>query len=398
MSRPETSLQGQGYVSLAVIAFEFPPFPGGISTYADNIARTIARTHPVTIIAPRYDEVMPVDHGMSVYRPLRHQTLNIRGVSKALWKLARMEKRTLLHCADIRSGLVGLLANVSYGRPYTVMVHGSEVLKISPKRPDYPLLKSIYRRARRVVANSASTAGMLKERIDGLNECVVAHLGVDGDWFDEIIGPFTSPQLSKLQADDNVFCTLGRLERRKGHLTALKAITEYQRLSEYGNIKYVIAGKVIDPAYEAEIRAAAAELPFEVILTGALAKEDIRRLFRMARCQLLLAASMVDKIEGFGLVILEAAAQGCPTIATRVGGIPEVIENGITGYVTDEGDVPAAALAIERIQDHTSNAAMRIHCLTHAQTFTWERCAHASFDALLAFEGGASRDLQSSGR
>jgi phosphatidylinositol alpha-1,6-mannosyltransferase len=150
---------------------------------------------------------------------------------------------------------------------------------------------------------------------------------------------------------------------------------------------------VIDADYQAEIRAAASDLSFEVILTGALAKDDIRKLFRISRCQLLLAASIVGKIEGFGLVILEAAAQGCPTIATRIGGIPEVIENGVTGYIVDEHDVPAAALAIDRIQDPVRNAAMRSHCRSHAQVFTWERCARTSFDSLLSFEGAAHDDL-----
>jgi glycosyltransferase involved in cell wall biosynthesis len=371
--------------SLAVITFEFPPFPGGISTYAENIARTLAKTHAVTILAPDYGERAPIDERLSVYRPFQHQTLGISGVSQALWKLARADKGVLLHCADIRAGLVGLLAHLSFGHPYTVMVHGSEALKINSKRPDFRLLKSIYTRAQRVVANSSATASILRDRVDGLSECVVAHLGVDADWFDEPPASFTSPMLSGLSSDDDIFCTLGRLERRKGHLSALEAIARYQRLSGKSSIKYVIAGKVIDPGYEAEIRAAASELTFDVLLTGPLSRSDIRRLFRLAKCQLLLAASVVGKIEGFGLVILEAAAQGCPTIATRVGGIPEVIEHGATGYVVDEEDTNAVALAMVDLGEPAKSAIMRSDCRSHSEGFTWERCVSTSFDKLLTF-------------
>jgi len=281
-----------------------------------------------------------------------------------------------------------------YGHPYAVMVHGSEVLKLNPKRPDFLLLKSIYTRAERVVANSSATAKSLEDRIGGLRECVVAHLGVDEDWFDEPPEAFTSPMLKGIGANDIVFCTLGRLEPRKGHLAALEAVEHYRRTSGQTNIKYVIAGKTIDADYEREIRAAASDLPFEVLLTGPLAKDDARRLFRIAQCQLLLAASVPGKVEGFGLVILEAAAQGCPTLATHVGGIPEVIQNGVTGYVVDEGDARAAALAIDQIRHASESTPMRMNCRATAQTFTWQQCAYTSFDMLLSFEeiGNKHRD------
>lgn len=384
--KPTSSYHNARYDSLAIIAFEFPPFPGGISTYAEKIAQTVSRTHSVVVIAPHYGEKASIDQQLPIYRALKHQTLGLWGASQALRKLAHVEKGTLLHCADIRSGLIGLLAHMLYGHPYTVMVHGSEVLKLNPKRPDFLLLKSIYNRAERIVANSSATASSLGDRIDGLRECVVAHLGVDADWFDEPPVAFTSPMLSGIGSNDIVFCTLGRLEPRKGHLSALEAVDQYQRMSGLTNIKYVIAGKTIDADYEREIRAAASGLPFEVLLTGPLSKGDARRLFRIAQCQLLLAASVPGKVEGFGLVILEAAAQGCPTVATRVGGIPEVIQNGMTGCVVDEGDTRAAALAIDQIRHASESSSMRLNCRASAQTFTWSKCARRSFDGLLSFD------------
>ncbi len=53
--------------------------------------------------------------------------------------------------------------------------------------------------------------------------------------------------------------------------------------------------------------------------------------------------------ESFGLSILEAMFFGCPSVARRVGGVPEVIEHGSTGLLVDEADAEALARAVERL-------------------------------------------------
>jgi glycosyltransferase involved in cell wall biosynthesis len=55
--------------------------------------------------------------------------------------------------------------------------------------------------------------------------------------------------------------------------------------------------------------------------------------------------------EPFGLICIEAAAAGLPVIATRAGGLPEVIVDGITGLLVDIGDVPKMAHHVQRLLD-----------------------------------------------
>ena len=60
-------------------------------------------------------------------------------------------------------------------------------------------------------------------------------------------------------------------------------------------------------------------------------------------------------MESFCLAVLEAMCFGCPSVATRVGGVPEVIENGQSGILTPAGDVEALATALDRLikdRDH----------------------------------------------
>jgi glycosyltransferase involved in cell wall biosynthesis len=67
----------------------------------------------------------------------------------------------------------------------------------------------------------------------------------------------------------------------------------------------------------------------------------------MTACDVIVLPS--TDLEGYGYVLLEAMSIGKPTIGTRIGGIPETIEDGITGLVVPPADVAALAGALERI-------------------------------------------------
>ncbi|WP_058307601.1 N-acetyl-alpha-D-glucosaminyl L-malate synthase BshA [Gracilibacillus massiliensis] len=76
-------------------------------------------------------------------------------------------------------------------------------------------------------------------------------------------------------------------------------------------------------------------------------QKNIPELLSIADIKLLLSEK-----ESFGLVLLEAMAAGVPCIGSNVGGIPEVIDHGVTGYIEELGDIKAfAARALELLND-----------------------------------------------
>src|SRR5690625_7653042 len=76
-------------------------------------------------------------------------------------------------------------------------------------------------------------------------------------------------------------------------------------------------------------------------------KEDVIFLGRQKNISDLISISdlllLMSEQESFGLVILEAMACEVPSIGTNVGGIPEVINHGETGYLVELGDIASAA-------------------------------------------------------
>jgi starch synthase len=81
--------------------------------------------------------------------------------------------------------------------------------------------------------------------------------------------------------------------------------------------------------------------------------------------------------ELLGLVALEAMASGTPVVASRVGGLPEVVEDGVTGYLVEPGDVEALRYRIETLLGDRAMAA-RMGALAHERVlarWTWAQCA-----------------------
>jgi spore coat protein SA len=141
-----------------------------------------------------------------------------------------------------------------------------------------------------------------------------------------------------------------------------------------------------------EFREQAARAPGRVILTGFVPHEAMPATYLLGD----VFAAPSQKPEGMPMVLLEASACGLPLIATRVGGIPEVVQDGSNGLLVDTpqdpGDLAEKILAV--LQDPglrerlARSARQRV-----LERFTWERIAReqeAVYDEVLGrtFEGG----------
>jgi glycosyltransferase involved in cell wall biosynthesis len=137
------------------------------------------------------------------------------------------------------------------------------------------------------------------------------------------------------QGPGDYFLFLGRLSQEKGLKTLLAA---WSRSPE----RLVVAG---DGPERALLRDSASTVDYR----GSLPAAEIPSLLSRARALLLPSLSY----EGAPRVVLEAYASGVPVLASRLGGLPELIEDGSSGVLVRPGDVAAWAAAVERLTEDT---------------------------------------------
>jgi glycosyltransferase involved in cell wall biosynthesis len=126
---------------------------------------------------------------------------------------------------------------------------------------------------------------------------------------------------------ERVALAAGRISPEKGVEHAIAA-------ARLAGIPVRVAGAHYDPAYEVDLHAA------DVL--GSLPREELRR--RMARSAVTICAVRWE--EPFGMVAAEAQMAGCPVAAYRRGALPEVVEDGVSGWLADPDDIDSLARAI----------------------------------------------------
>jgi glycosyltransferase involved in cell wall biosynthesis len=158
---------------------------------------------------------------------------------------------------------------------------------------------------------------------------------------------------------------VGRFDRQKGVDILTSALAELRDTA----FAYLVGDSVLGDT-------AALDLPDNVRTTGWLSGGELSTYFETA--DVLVVPS---RWEGFGLIAAEAMRARLPVIATRVGGLPEIVEHGVTGLLVPPDDRQAIVDAIRSLDDrqlHAMGQAGRHRFLHH---FTLER-AHAQLTAL----------------
>jgi glycosyltransferase involved in cell wall biosynthesis len=135
--------------------------------------------------------------------------------------------------------------------------------------------------------------------------------------------------------------TVGRHVHVKAQAVMIEAVAALIERGVAAHLTLIGDGPLHD-----DLRRLAAELDLgeAVTFAGALGQDDIPRHLREADVFCLSSAA-----ESLPVVLMEAMASGLPVVSTDVGGIAELVEDGVSGYLTPSGDVGAFADALERL-------------------------------------------------
>ncbi len=224
---------------------------------------------------------------------------------------------------------------------YSVFAHGVEVWD------RLPLVRRVaLQNARRVMAVSQFTAraAVVAQKLDPDRVCVVPP-ALDPSF----LSPARDHSELALPPASRVLLTVGRListEPGKGVDAVIRVLPRV--LDAVPDAFYVVIGAGDHSGPLAELAQASAARD-RIVFGGQLEGDQLKNLY--ARCA---AFVMPSRQEGFGLVFLEAMAMGKPVIAGKYGGAPEVVQDGITGFLVDLDDADdLAARLIQVLRDET---------------------------------------------
>lgn len=263
-----------------------------------------------------------------------------QGETNAILSALQREKAQILHIffGNVAVHLLPLLRACPV--PIVVSFHGSDVAG-SMASPAYRAsVEEVFQRATLV----ASRSEQLSSRVAALG-CPPAKLRAMRTILpaDIIYSPRHAPV-------DQVWRIVqsARLVSKKGLATALRSFAAF--VKKYPWSTFTIAG---DGPMEEELRGLVRDLEIDdrVEFTGFLSQSELRDLFAVSHIFLHPSETANGDVEGIPNAMLEAMASGLPVVATRHGGIPEVVQDGVNGLLCAERDVAGVTAALERLAD-----------------------------------------------
>lgn len=317
----------------------------------------LRRVQPAVITQKRENaERFPFDKIDIVARPATHflRRFWFRQVRDRPWQISSRELRALI---DLLNREDAQILHIFFGhiavhlfpliqvwsKPNVVSFHGADVL-VDMERPAYRhATKQMLDAVTRVFVRSASLQRAVVELGCDENKIDIVRTGIPLDEF-----PFREREFPT--DGEWRFGQASRLIEKKGLATTLHAFTAF--LLHYPHARLTIAGE--GPMLD-ELEELTRKLKIEdrVALLGFVAPEKLREIYYGSHIFLHPSETGSDgNQEGIPNSMLEAMATGLPVFATDHGGIPEAIENGISGILVPERDYEALSRALlETVQD-----------------------------------------------
>jgi len=191
---------------------------------------------------------------------------------------------------------------------------------------------------------------------------------------------------------DRLLAFVGRMERLKGLDTLLRAMAHLKRDDPRGleNMYLAVIGGVAgreadDDAEFQRVKALREELGVQELVTFLGARDQPTLPYYYAAAE---AVIMPSHYESFGMVALEAMACGTPVIASEVGGLAYLIQDGLTGFhVPDQDPVELAGKIRLLLDNHELREDMAAAAVRSAQNYAWPLIAAKIVEVYRALTG-----------
>ena len=263
----------------------------------------------------------------------------------ALYRLLRRERPHIVHTHTAKAGFVGRLAARLAGVPIVVHTYHGHILHSYYSPAKTRILRRMERGlgvlTDRIIAVSEQVKRDLVDyRVAGAEKINVIQLGFDlKPFLDSATHRGSFRQELSLDNGARLVGIVGRIFPIKNHRLFLDAAARIAAADKAARFVIVGDGSL---RHQMEEHAAGLGIADRVVFTGW--RRDLPRIY--ADLDVLVVSS--DN-EGTPVSAIEAMAAACPVVATRVGGLPDLIDEDETGHLVPRGDAPALAAAVQRL-------------------------------------------------
>lgn len=377
---------------LLVLTELFLPTKGGTAVWAAEVYKRLGgkEIHIVTADVPGADAV-DAAHPNTIHRLDLKRIPWLRPESLAMYArfffkslaLAITHRFDAIHAfRALPEGLVAWAVARLTLRPVVIYAHGEE-LTTWGHGGKYKAMRFALHHADHVIANSEHTRDTLLDMGVDAMRITVIYPGVDVSVF--MPGLDVSGLLEGLgiRAEEKLVFSVGRLSRRKGFDQMVRAVAQLH--AEGIPVRYVIAGIGEDADYldglitEHNVQAVVHRI-------GAVSEADLPRWMNACDVFAMPNRDIDGDNEGFGMVFIEAAACGKPSLAGEAGGTGSAVLHERTGIRVNGTDVAEVAQGLrqlltqpERMRALGAAGLDRVHA-----RFAWEQVAQTTRQEILA--------------
>ena len=361
---------------IALVSPQFPPVRGGIAEHVSGLAHALSKRHEVTV----YTMLDPLPKGLpfkvvSLVDPGKDMLslIGLGGYVKfamAVKKGLNVADYDIVHdhsygCFLLNKTNIITTAHSTWWGEHQGFKGQELGLTEMSMNSLYPFLSRLEKSSLSQYARIIAVSEFLKkELVDqyGLpaNDITVVPNGIEKDFFDKVDTSMVRKELG-LAKDDVVLFYLGRLSARKGLQLLLDAFKELSKQNP--KLKLVIGGV---GEYEATIKEFIKDnrLQDSLLFVGNVPDSRLKAYY--SDFDIFVLPSLY---ETFGIVLLEAMSQGTPVVATRIGGIPEVV--GDSGVIVKPDSASLAAGIKKMVDDAALRKRLGKKAREQAKRYLW---------------------------
>lgn len=358
-----------------MITRNLPPLLGGMERLNYHIALALNESLSLMVIGPT-----------GCRKSLHGSTAVVEVAPKPLWRyllesgfqslgvVLRKKPDIVIAGSGLTAPFAGIVSRL-VGASSCVYLHGLDIVS---SHPIYRLIwVPFFRRIDTVIVNSHNTAKLAISVGVSLNRLTVINPGTQlhnidnnsANAFRNRYGLYNRPLL----------LSVGRLTRRKGLLQFVQRVLP-SIVKVHPDVCLIIIGDEAPDALRGSEKGIgkklvelATQLGIEnnIIHLGTCNDATLSAAYRASNVHIFPVIDIPGDIEGFGMVALEAAAHGLPTVAFRTGGVEDAVAPGTSGYLMDAGDYHSMQMRILDILNGGPRSISSATCRKFAAQFKW---------------------------